>query len=316
MNHLPTYIDRDYKKSHFFKNTSRLVCGCSGLGGVWRPVTEKVAVGTLLYAMENGISVFDVAPSYNRGQEFLGKALRESSRKDFFISTKVGRLKANRADHVKVDYNTDAMRKSIYESLDMMHLEHIDLLFLHEPHLAPLDKMNEIMDCLSQFKEEGVVRRLGIGGNPPEEFYPYVRNEYFEVVSGFLKMDACNLSAFSREVPHLKKEKMAYYAASGLHMGLLGRRLDQYARQRPDSEWISNEDVDIALKINELAEMHEMPLSRLAMRYLFSMEEADRVVIGPSNLAQLKDMMQAWDEGKLRKNLFDEITNIIISNYY
>ena len=68
----PTYIKGDYKKSRFFDNKSRLVLGCSGLGGVWRPIEEKNAVGTLMYALESGVRVFDTAPSYNKSQIFLG----------------------------------------------------------------------------------------------------------------------------------------------------------------------------------------------------------------------------------------------------
>lgn len=204
MEYKPTYIKGDYKKSTFFNNQSRLVCGCSGLGGVWRPIEEKDAVNTLLYALENGVSVFDTAPSYNRSQEFLGKALKQWQGKKPFISTKVGRLKSNRADDCIVDYSSEAMRKSVYESLDVLGIEKIDLLFLHEPHLVPVTKIEEIMDCLQSLKKEGVVNLLGIGGNPIDSFYPYMVKDNFDVLSGFLKVDACNLSGFKKDIPQIK----------------------------------------------------------------------------------------------------------------
>lgn len=314
MNTKPTYIKGDYKTSDFFNNQSRLVCGCSGLGGVWRPIEEKDAVGTLLYAMEHGVSVFDTAPSYNRSQQYLGKALKLWTGKKPFISTKVGRLRADKADDCIVDYSPETMRKSVYESLETLGLDSIDLLFLHEPHLVPVEKMDEIMDCLNSFKKEGLVKSLGIGGNPIERFYPHMIKENFDVLSGFLKLDACNLSGFEKDIPQILKENIAYYAASALHMGLLGRRLEDYNRERPNNEWITNLDVDIALKVNDIANKHNIPLSRLALRYLFSIKEADRVVVGPTTQAQLKDLLNAWDEGKLPEPLFDEITETIISS--
>ena len=67
----PTYIKGDYRKSKFFNNESRLVLGCSGLGGVWRPIEEKDAVETMMFALEKGVRVFDTAPSYNKSQLFL-----------------------------------------------------------------------------------------------------------------------------------------------------------------------------------------------------------------------------------------------------
>jgi len=309
----PTYIKGDYKKSEFFNNDSRLVLGCSGLGGVWRPIEEKDAVETMLYALENNVRVFDTAPSYNKSQYFLGKALKAWSGEKPFISTKVGRLRADRADDCIVDYSPETMKKSIYESLEVLGIDSVDLLFLHEPHLVPVERMDEIMDCLNGFKKEGIVKMLGIGGNPIDQFYPHMIKDNFDVLSGFLKLDACNLSGFDRDLPQIQKENIAYYAASALHMGLLGRRLNEYNDNRPNNEWISNLDVDVALKTNEIAERYKLPLSRLALRYMFSIAEADRVVVGPTNKAQLKDLIMSWEEGKLPEHIFDELTNSILS---
>jgi aryl-alcohol dehydrogenase-like predicted oxidoreductase len=310
----PTYIKGDYKKSEFFNDQSRMVCGCSGLGGVWRPIEEKDAVETLLYALENGVSVFDTAPSYNKSQEYLGKTLKQWSGEKPFISTKVGRLKADKADDCIVDYSPETMRKSVYESLEVLGIDSIDLLFLHEPHLVPIEKMDIIMDCLQSFKKEGIVKSLGIGGNPIDRFYPFMIKENFDVLSGFLKMDACNISGFKKDIPQIQKENIAYYAASALHMGLLGRRLEAYSNERPNNEWVTNLDVDIALKVNDIAKKHNIPLSRLALRYVFSTKEADRVNVGPTTKDQLIDLLEAWDEGKLPESIFEEITNTIISS--
>lgn len=308
----PTFIKDDHTKSSFFNQQSRLVCGCSGLGGVWRPIEEKDALDIILFALENGVSVFDTAPSYNKSQEFLGKALKLWSGEKPIISTKVGRLQSEKADDCVVDYSAETMKKSIYESLEVIGVDHIDILFLHEPHLVPVHKMDEIMDCLNGFKKEGIVKILGIGGNPTAAFYPHMIKKNFDVLSGFLKMDACNLSGFESDIPHIQREKIAYYAASGLHMGLLGRRLEQYAKERPNNEWITNKDVDIALQINKIAQKYDIPLSRLALRYLFSIKEADRIVVGPSKKEQIVDVLAAWSEGKLAESIFDEITETIL----
>lgn len=306
----PTYIKGDFTKSKFNDNHSRLVCGCSGLGGVWRPIKEVDAVETILYALENGISVFDTAPSYNNSQLYLGKALKEWKGKKPFLSTKVGRLRSEKADDCIVDYATKTMRKSIYNSLETLGVDKVDLLFLHEPHLVPVERMDEIMDCLQSFKKEGIVDMLGIGGNPTENFYPHMIKENFDVLSGFLKLDACNFTGFERDIPQIQKENIAYYAASALHMGLLGRRLEIYNEERPNNEWITNLDVDIALQINQIAIKYDIPLSRLALRFLFSAQEADRVVVGPTTMEQLIDGLDAWKEGKLPENIFDEITAV------
>jgi len=96
-------------------------------------------------------------------------------------------------------------------------------------------------------------------------------------------------------------------------MGLLGRRLETYANEMPNNEWISNLDVDIALKVNNIVKKYDIPLSRLALRYVFSIKEVDRVVVGSTKQEQMENLIEGWGEGKLSEEVFDEITATIIS---
>lgn len=306
----PTYI-KDYSKSAAFNNESRLVYGTSGIGGVWGPVNESESIDALLFALENGISVLDTAPSYANSEMYVGKALRLWKGKKPFISTKIGRLRGDDAFDVKLDYSPEAMKRSLSNSLETLGLDAIDLLFLHEPQLVPLEKIDEILDTLKGFKAEGLVKNVGVGGNPSEAFKPFITKNNFDVVSGFLKMDACNLSAFNGEIQHYKKEGIAYYAASALHFALLGNRFEQYKKEGIDGEWITQTDLNNAIKVKAIADKVEMPLATLAQRYLFSIAEADRVVMGARNLTQIKATINDWNLGKLPEEIFNEITETI-----
>lgn len=206
----------------FFEKGSRLTYGTSGLGGVWGKVDEEESIDCLIYALEHGITSLDTSPSYHKAEEYLGKALRRWRGEQPFISTKVGRLPAQEADECYVDYSADSMQDSLKRSLDQIGVERVDVLFLHEPQLVPLEEMKRILDTLQQFKADGYTRMLGVGGNPTDAFRTYITTENFQVVSGFLKMDACNLSAFEKDIPHFQQEGIAYYAASALHMGVAG----------------------------------------------------------------------------------------------
>ncbi len=307
----PTFIE-DYSKSLVFNNQSRLVYGTSALGGVWGSVDEGESIDALLYAFENGISVLDTAPSYANSELYVGKALRQWKGERPFVSTKIGRLRGYDAFDVKLDYSPEAMSRSLSNSLETLGLEYIDLLFLHEPQLVPLEKIDEILDTLKSFKSEGLVRKLGVGGNPSDEFKPFITKENFDVVSGFLRMDACNLSAYNGEIQQYKKEDIAYYAASALHFSLLGNRFQQYKKEGIDGEWITQIDLDNAIKVKTIADRINIPLATLAQRYLFSINEADRVVMGARNLEQIQSTIKDWKLGKLPEDIFNEITEIII----
>lgn len=306
----PTYID-NFSTSEAFENESRLVYGTSALGGVWGEVNPEESVKALLYAFENGISVLDTSPSYANSELYVGMALKEWDGPKPFVSTKVGRLKGEDAFDTKLDYSKDGMRRSVENSLKTLGLDALDLLFLHEPDLVPENQIESAIETLLEFKEEGIIKRTGIGGNPNATFMPYAKKEYFDVVSGFLKLDACNLSVFEGEIQQYKKEGIAYYAASALHFSLLGNRFEKYLKEGVDGVWITNKDVENAKKVKAIADKHDMPLATIAQRYLFSVKEADRVVMGARTLQQIQSTISDWKLGKLPEAIFNEITQAI-----
>ena len=99
----PTY-KQDIYTGEFPAHGSRLVFGTSGLGGVWGEVAESESIDCILYALENGITSFDTAPSYSDAELYLGKALQQWKGMKPFVSTKVGRKKADSAFDAKLDY--------------------------------------------------------------------------------------------------------------------------------------------------------------------------------------------------------------------
>lgn len=305
----PTYLDNINNANYPFSHGSRLVYGCSGLGGVWGETNYDESVDCLLYAFENGIRSLDTSPSYNQSETVVGKALKQWKGERPFISTKVGRLKSENAHDTVVDYSASRMTQSVEESLETLGVDYVDLLFLHEPYLVPLERMDEVLDTLKGFVQKGYARSLGVGGNPTDGFRPYIKKDNFQVVSGFLKVDACNLDGFKKDLPHNHEAGVAYYAASALHFSLLGNRYEQYVTNTPNDEWITAKDVENARKLKAIADREGMKISSLAQRFLFSMAEANRVVMGARKIEQIKSTMADWNAGLLPKTLFDEIAS-------
>jgi aryl-alcohol dehydrogenase-like predicted oxidoreductase len=306
----PTYKANIYE-SKFPAYGSRLVYGTSGLGGIWGEVNEPESIDCILYALENGITSFDTAPSYNNAELYLGKALKQWKVKLPFISTKVGRLRGDSAFDVKLNYSPRGMKESVLRSLEILGVDKVDLLFLHEPQWIPLEKIQEVLETFLSFKGQGFAEMLGIGGNPSVAFMPYLSNKYFDVISTFCMMDACNLSAFNEIIPVTLKENISVYAASALHFSLLGNRFDQYTKEDPGIAEISKIDIQNAIRVNELAKKNDLCLATLAQRYLFSIEEATRVVIGARKISQIESTISDWKGGALPKNIFNEISEII-----
>ncbi|MEO7047534.1 MAG: aldo/keto reductase [Ferruginibacter sp.] len=287
--------------------------GTSGIGGVWGPVNESESIEALLFALDNNIAVFDTAPSYANSEMYVGKALRQWQGKKPFVSTKIGRLKGETAFDMKLDYSYEGMKRSIHNSLETLGLDCLDLLFLHEPHMVPLSDIERILDNLKEFKALGLTNKLGVGGNPTPAFMPFITKDNFDVVSGYLQMDACNLSVFDGEIQQYKENGIAYYAASALHFSLLGNRFEKYNAEGADGQWITEKDLSNAKKVKGLADSLNMSLPALAQRYLFSIAEADRIVMGARNMQQIRATISDWQSGKLPEETFKLITEIIMN---
>ena len=72
--------------------THQLSFGCSGLAGLYQPVSNRDVEEVLNAAWDSGIRYFDTAPHYGNGasEQRLGQFLRDKT--GWTLSTKVGRV--------------------------------------------------------------------------------------------------------------------------------------------------------------------------------------------------------------------------------
>src|SRR5262249_61718749 len=106
---------------------SALTLGGGGIGQVWGPTTRAEAIATVRAAWEAGITFFDVAPSYGRGEAemALGEAFGGRLPPGVRVSTKcaVGNRAASEV--------LPLLEQSLDASLARMRLERVDLFFVH-----------------------------------------------------------------------------------------------------------------------------------------------------------------------------------------
>src|SRR6059058_4739820 len=106
---------------------SALTLGGGGIGQVWGPTTREEAIATVQEAWAAGITFFDVAPSYGRGEAevVLGEAFGGRLPAGVRVSTKcaVGNRAASEV--------LPLLERSLDESLARLQLDRVDLFFLH-----------------------------------------------------------------------------------------------------------------------------------------------------------------------------------------
>lgn len=154
--------------------------GTANLGHLYRRMSEDDALELLETAWRLGIRAFDTAPHYGLGlaERRLGGFLAGKPRDEVIVSTKVGRLIRPAAmprerddegydvpgDVERVwDLSADGVRRSLEESLERLGLDRVDVLYVHDPERADLERgVHEALPALVHLRDGGVVEAVGM----------------------------------------------------------------------------------------------------------------------------------------------------------
>ena len=211
---------------------SPLSFGASSLGGVFHDIDEERAIDTVAVALEGGMNLIDVSPYYGhyKAETVLGKALRQLPRDKYILSTKVGRYGK---DGVNTwDYSGKRAQESVYESMDRLGVEHIDLIHVHDIEFQAslpggLQKIvDETLPALVELKEKGVVSHVGITDLQLENLrwvIDHVPEGTVETVLNFCHYCLCD-DALADYLDYFEAHGIGLINASPLSMGLLSER--------------------------------------------------------------------------------------------
>lgn len=286
---------------------NRIVLGTAGLSGIWGPVNYQESEQTIQYALEQGIYHFDTSPAYADAESILGKALYTWKGITPFISTKAGKLKGDNPDSDAYDFTPAGLIRSVSESLEILKVTCIDVLFLHDPTGLKLHEIQSAIDTLIEIKSKGWVKAIGIGGNYGVDFTPFVSSIYFDHFMGYNRFNILNQDALINEYVTLQNQNIAIWQASPLYMGLLGSKLETYIKDQPS--WISVRDIQRAKELNAYCIKMNISISALALRYVYENSLIYKLVLGASNFTELKQSLNWLDDKELvLKNFIPNFT--------
>ena len=142
---------------------SEIGYGASSLGGVFHSFDEGRGIDSVFAAIDAGINFIDVSPYYGhyKAETVLGKALKQIPRDKYYLSTKVGRYGEDGKN--TWDYSAERVTRSVYESMERVNIDFIDIINVHDVEFADLNQIvNETLPALVALKEKGVVGHVGI----------------------------------------------------------------------------------------------------------------------------------------------------------
>ncbi len=246
---------------------SRLSFGASSLGGVFRTIKEDEAIQSVYTAVDNGINFIDVSPYYGhlKAETVLGKALKSIPRDKYYLSTKVGRYGK---DGVNTwNYSAARARASVFESMERLNIDYIDLINVHDIEFADLSQVAyETVPALVELKKKGYVGHVGITDLQPENLKWVIEHTEPGAIESVLCFChySLNDTLMLEYQDYFKEKGIGMINASPLSMGLLS------SRGIPDWHPAPKPLVDACAKAAKYCEEKGYPIEKLAIQFAIS----------------------------------------------
>ena len=243
---------------------SNLSFGASSLGGVFHGVREDEGIRAVNVAIDNGINFIDVSPYYGhlKAEMVLGKALKDIPRDKYYLSTKVGRYGK---DGVNTwDYSAKRATESVYESMERLNVDYIDIINVHDVEFADLQQVvDETLPALVELRRKGVVGHVGITDLQPENLkWVIEHSEEGTVESVLCFCHYClNDDMLLDYLDFFEERGIGVINASPLSMGLLSMR------GAPDWHPAPESLREACRKAALYCDAQGYPIERLAMQF-------------------------------------------------
>ena len=265
---------------------STLGFGGAPLGELFDPVSESQAQDTLQAAWDAGIRYYDTAPFYGYGksEHRLGYFLRQQQRKDFVLSTKVGRvLTATRnldsfekgfwigglPFDFRFDYGYDGIMRSWEDSLQRLGLNSIDLLLIHDLDSFFHDSeqrfsahVNHLITsgwrALDELRSQGLIKAVGAGLNRMGAMPRLLDAADLDFCIVAMPYTLLDQDSLDEEFPLCEERDVRIVIGSVFASGILASGPVEGARYAYDTA--SPEILEKTRRIQAVCQRHDVPL--------------------------------------------------------
>jgi aryl-alcohol dehydrogenase-like predicted oxidoreductase len=291
---------------------SHLGFGASSLGSVFRETRLNESIAAVEAAIEGGINFIDVSPYYGhyKAETVLGQALRHIPRESYYLSTKVGRYGKDGKN--TWDYSAQRVTDSVYESMERLGIDHIDLINVHDVEFQAglpggLQKVvDETLPALVALRDKGVVGHVGITDLQLENLKWVVENSpegTVESVLNFCHYCLCD-DALADYLDFFEAHGVGVISASPLSMGLLSQRGVPAWHPAPRPL------VEACERAALFCQQKGYAIERLAMQFAVSNQRVASTLFSSANPENVKRNIQ-WANEEPDWQLADEVRRII-----
>ena len=272
--------------------------GCNNFG--WR-IDAEASAKVIDTAIESGVTFFDTADRYGKGQseDFLGRALGKR-RDQIILATKFGMEMEKGQQGASPKYVLEA----VDASLRRLRTDRIDLYQLHQPD--PKTPITDTLGALDELVRAGKVREIGCSNFSVAQIREATdasqgRAQFVSVQNEF--------SLFHREpetngvLPECERRRLAFLPYFPLASGLLtgkyreGKKLPEGSRAADGwgPKVFTEQNLAIVELLIEFAESKGHTILELAFSWLLSHKAVASVIAGASRPEQIRANAKAAD---------------------
>lgn len=286
---------------------SNISFGASSLGGVFHSLKEEEGIKAVHTAVDNGINFIDVSPYYGhlKAEVVLGKALKDIERSRYYLSTKVGRYGKDGVNYW--DYSGKKAIESVYESMERLNVDFIDLINVHDIEFADLDQVcNETLPALVELRDKGIVKHVGITNLTLRHFKYVIDHVPAGTVESVLSFChyCLNDDALVDYLNYFEERNIGVINASPFSMGLLTER------GAPDWHPAPKPLQDLCRKAMEYCKSKGKSIEQLAVRFAVDNPRIATTLFSTTRSSSVLQNIQ-WTNEPLDKELLAEVQKIL-----
>ena len=295
--------------------------GAWAIGGMnWGKTDDDISRAALHAALDAGVTLIDTADVYGFGhsEELIAQVLtaRGGKKDDLIIATKAGSdfYNATRTDDkgygpIKPNYSKSHLMFAAERSLQRLGLDALDILQLHSPELALLDR-DEPWDALDTLKRQGKIRHAGWS---VQSFKETEQAHLLDRHHDLLDCIQVRYNLLEREAEHVLFPKAQQYGIGvivriPILFGVLAGKFNRQTRFSPEdhrSMNLSPEKLDAYLSQLEqiqpklLERNPGQSLTQIALRFCITHPACQTVIPGAKTPQQVAENCSASDLGPL-----------------
>ena len=242
----------------------------------------------LNYAKKNGVNILDTASGYGDSEEVLGKVGVDN----FQIITKTTSIKQGVNGVVRI----------FYQSLKNLKQKKAYGLLIHDIGEIEHKQFDTLLIELARLKRQGLVKKIGVSVYNSQQIDYVLDNFSIDLIQ--LPINILDQRLISNDsLIKLKKHNVEIHARSAFLQGLLLMSTDTIP------SWF-NPIKDTLKLFHKEAKKQNLTKLQLALGFVQSLTEIDKVVVGVDSLKQLYEIINA---SSVKVNAV-ELSNISIND--